>query len=192
MLEQISQLDYRLFEMIHFQWSTSVMDQVMPILREKTTWIPVYLLIIGFLFWQFNFKSALYFVTALVLTVALTDVISSRVIKNSVDRERPCQRLEFKEEINKLVPCGGGKSFPSSHAANHFALSFFLIFSLGSRRYWIKLSLIIWATLISLAQIYVGLHFPLDIIGGAVLGIFMALLIWRVYKNLNLRHIPLY
>lgn len=192
MLEQVSQIDHVIFELIYYNWSNDFLDKVMPILRDKLTWIPLYIFIIGFAFWRFSLKSASLFILALVLTVGLTDFLSSHMIKKTVDRERPCHRSEYKQVVRDLVPCGAGFSFPSSHAANHFALSFFLIFSLGLRYRWINIPLVLWASLISIAQVYVGLHYPIDIMGGALLGIFVSLLMWRLYKNVILKHNPLY
>lgn len=192
MLEQILQVDSQAFEVIHFQWSNSFFDWLMPILREKTTWIPLYLFIIGFSFWRFKLKSASLLIIALFITVGITDFVSSQLIKKAVDRPRPCQVNSFSTNIHELAPCGGGYSFPSSHAANHFGLAVFLLFSFGSIYRWIKFPLLLWATLIAIAQVYVGLHYPADSIGGAVLGSLIAFSVWRLYKNIILQHNPLY
>lgn len=192
MLEQIVQIDSSAFEFIHFSGSNSVFDWLMPILRARETWIPLYVFIIGYSFWRFTFKSALFFILALVVTVGITDYANSSLIKEAVDRPRPCHIATFKSDIHELVPCGGGYSFPSSHAANHFALALFLLFSFGRKHPWLKLPLLCWASLISIAQVYVGLHYPLDIIGGALLGSLIAFCIWRLYKNIILPQNPLY
>lgn len=192
MLEQVLQIDSKAFEFIHFQWSNSVFDWLMPFLREKTTWIPLYVFIIGYSFWRFYLKSAFFLIGALCMTVGLTDFISSQLIKKAVDRPRPCQVNTFINDIHELAPCGGGYSFPSSHAANHFGLAVFLLFAFGLRYPWIKIPLLLWPTSISIAQVYVGLHYPADIIVGAVLGSLIAISVWRLYKNIILPHNPLY
>lgn len=81
------------------------------------------------------------------------------------------------EEIDIRVACRRSYSFPSSHAANHFGLAFILIALYGKKNRWLQISLYAWAGLISIAQVYVGVHFPLDIVGGAIL----ALIIVRFY-----------
>ena len=73
--------------------------------------------------------------------------------------------------MHLLVSCGGGLSFVSSHAANHFGLAVFLSVVLGKRFPWVVPILIFWAAVISIAQVYVGVHYPIDITGGALLGI---------------------
>lgn len=185
MLESLLEIDHSIFELIHFDWSNQLFDTILPILREKLIWIPFYLSIIIWAFLKMKFRSASLFIITLIILILLTDFVSSTVIKKSVQRERPCHLEMNQETILELVPCGAGFSFPSSHAANHFALAFFLIFSFGKKYRWIRIPLVLWATLISFAQIYVGLHFPTDIIAGAILGIGLAFLSWQLYKRLE-------
>src|SRR5690606_31319118 len=104
------------------------------------------------------------------LTFALTDFTSSSVIKKEVTRVRPCNDVQFKEQVRLRVRCGSGYSFPSSHAANHFALGIFLLVifrKCWKHIIWLSLG---WAASISFAQIYVGVHYPSDILAGALLG----------------------
>ena len=123
------------------------------------------------------------------LTVTISDTVSSKIIKKSVQRTRPCndtnRLLEQGHEVKLLVPCGSGYSFPSSHATNHFAVAVFVIFTFAAHKKWSKWGLIAWASSIALGQVYVGVHYPLDIICGGVLG---SIIGWRVaflYKKLE-------
>jgi len=192
MLEQLLQFDQFIFKIIHFEWSNQVFDLVLPILREKLIWIPFYLAIIIWAFFKMSYRSASLFILSIIILVSLADFISSQVIKKTVQRERPCQLAHMPSTDYELVPCGGGFSFPSSHATNHFALAFFLIFSLGKKYRRIHFPLLTWAIMISLSQIYVGLHFPTDVIAGAILGFIMAFLVWQLFKIMILEKNPLY
>ncbi|MDX1685268.1 MAG: phosphatase PAP2 family protein, partial [Saprospiraceae bacterium] len=98
-----------------------------------------------------------------------------------VERVRPCNDESIKQEVILRARCGGGYSFTSSHATNHFGLSMVLFLLLGNRIAW-RWLIFLWAALVSYAQIYVGVHYPLDILGGAVLGVMLGYL---VYATVN-------
>lgn len=170
MLEIILEADANLLVWIHQQVHPEWLDSWVPLLREKWLWIPVYIFLIGFM--AFNFKGRGWIWVALMLvTVGFTDTLSSKVIKKSVQRLRPCHVEEVATNLDLLIPCGGKYSFTSSHAANHFGIAFFFIFTLGAVvRKWRWLALL-WAGAICFAQVYVGVHYPLDILGGALLGL---------------------
>ena len=104
------------------------------------------------------------------MTFAVADFTSSSIIKKEVMRIRPCNDITFKDQVKLRVRCGSGYSFPSSHATNHFALGMFLLVVFRKRWkpiVWLSLG---WAASISFAQIYVGVHYPIDILAGATLG----------------------
>ena len=113
--------------------------------------------------------------------------ISSKIIKKSVQRTRPCNDIsrlsEQGHEVKLLVPCGSGYSFPSSHATNHFAVAVFVIFTFANRKKWLKWGLIAWASSIALGQVYVGVHYPLDVLCGGLLGSFIGWGLAFFYKK---------
>ena len=116
-----------------------------------------------------NFRKQGAFIVLLVITlIATSDSISSRLVKKTIKRERPCHLLSPNDGLRPLVHCGGGYSFTSSHATNHFAIALFFIMIWN--RKWIVFGLLSWAFLISIAQVYVGVHYPLDILFGSLLG----------------------
>lgn len=121
---------------------------------------------------NFGKKGALWCVFFL-LTFAISDQISAHFLKEFFQRTRPCFDPNFSKMCRLLVPCGGGYSFPSSHAANHFALAVFSIYSLQDKGKWILPAFIFWAGIVCYAQVYVGVHFPLDVVFGAMVGIFV-------------------
>jgi undecaprenyl-diphosphatase len=168
-MDDILRWDTALFELINSGWTAAWLDALMPLWREKTTWIPLYLALSAFLVYRFR-KNALPLLLGCTLTVGVADVVSSSLVKPAVQRLRPCNTAELRTEIHQLVPCGSGYSFTSSHAANHFALAVFLLLTLGGLWPWIRLPLLVWASSIAYGQVYVGVHYPLDVAAGGLLG----------------------
>ncbi len=115
--------------------------------------------------------------------VAVSDTTSSKLIKKSVQRIRPCNDANIKSEVQLLVTCGSGYSFTSSHATNHFAVATFLILTLFRRFRWAKFALVSWAASIAYGQVYVGVHYPLDVLAGSFLGIIIGVLLAMIYSR---------
>jgi undecaprenyl-diphosphatase len=159
------------------------LDWLAPILREKTTWIPLYVAMLVFWVVQLGRKAGMV-ILGLLITVAITDFCSSALIKKQVRRLRPCNQPELSAQLVLRVDCGSGFSFTSSHAANHFGMATYAPFFLGRRRRLARMVLLIWATAIALSQIYVGVHFPADVIGGAGLGLLTGYLLSRAVLHL--------
>ncbi|MBI1306124.1 MAG: phosphatase PAP2 family protein [Bacteroidetes bacterium] len=151
--------------------SNGVFDFLMPLFRDKYFWIPLYILLLFLIIRKHKWQSV-YVIGFAVLTILLADQISAHMIKPAVQRLRPCNDPMLKDLVHLRAACGSGYSFVSSHAANHFALAFFFIsvFARPSNRFYVTLLFIIWAGLISFAQVYVGVHFPIDVLSGAMLG----------------------
>jgi len=186
----IIQWDIAIFEWVNNDLSSSFLDMILPWMREPYFWIPLYTFIIAFVFFNYGAR-AYWFVLFLILTAGSSDLISSRAVKNTIKRYRPCN-TEYVHVIER-VHCGVGYSFTSSHAANHFAVATFLVLTLGQRFRKIVPFCWSWAALVGFSQIYVGVHFPLDIVGGAILGIILgqiwAILFSRYYGNVLDLHV---
>jgi membrane-associated phospholipid phosphatase len=179
-MELLLSLDRYFFELIHFSWQNDWLDGLMPIVRNKWTWFPLYLALA--IYWiKINRTAGLIALLCFGLSVGLADVTSSRLVKKQVKRERPCRVYK---EIRGLVSCGGGYSFTSSHATNHAAMATFVFLLVGSRWGRWKWLLALWAGLIGLAQVYVGVHFPADVIGGFLLGGTLGYLVYKLYLRL--------
>lgn len=142
----------------------------MPLFRDKDFWIPLYILLAVYFVWIFKKFSWIPLLAALI-TILITDQLSSSVIKPLFHRIRPCSSALISSHVHLLVDCGTGYSFVSSHAANHFGIACFVVVMLKDRFRWITPVALLWALLICFAQIYVGLHYPADIVGGAIIGI---------------------
>ena len=181
-MEQLIYLDYALFEWIHHGLQHPWLDAIMPLWREKTTWIPMYLLWAVLLVSRYRLKG-FFFLLALGAPVGTPDFTSSEIIKKNVKRPRPCREVALEEPARGLVHCGGGFSFTSSHATNHFAVAVFLFLSWGrlwKRWRWLLLA---WAGSIALGQVYVGVHYPLDILAGSLLGTTLGVLGHAIYRR---------
>ena len=176
--------DHNLFYFINSGLQNSFFNFLMPILRNSSTWIPFYLFFILFLIFNFRPRKSTIYTLFILSCVLISDFTSSTLIKKAIKRERPCRVFQSKEKVNVLVHCGSGYSFTSSHASNHFSLALFLFLTLAEIIKKYKWLLIIWATAISFAQIYVGVHFPLDVIAGAFVGTVVGILSAKVYLHL--------
>lgn len=174
--------DEMLFHLVNSGCRNGFFDWLMPLLRDKYFWAPFYVFVASFLLINFR-KKGLYLFLALIVAVGLSDSINSQLLKKNVQRLRPCQVLEPSKDMHLLVPCGAGFSFPSTHAANHFAMAVFLSLALGPIFRWARIPLLAWAASVAFAQVYVGVHFPLDVAFGGLLG---ALIGWGVYRSLRL------
>ncbi|MFI5135118.1 MAG: phosphatase PAP2 family protein [Chitinophagales bacterium] len=171
-------LDQQAFFFVNQSLRNPVFDFIMPYARNPNFWIPLYVILVGYFIYRFRWRSIIIIISA-AICVALTDQIASSVIKPSVHRLRPCNDPLIAKQVHLLVDCGPGFSFVSSHAANHFGIAVFMIFLLRKRFRWITPVALLWASLVAFAQVYVGLHYPLDAICGALLGVFIGLITGR-------------
>lgn len=183
-MNELLQLDTALFLKIHQGLSNSFFDWIMPLLRNRFFWIPLYLFIVVFCIRQYK-KTGIYIIAGILLTFALGDTISAKIIKPYVGRYRPCKEVTLQGKIIPRVKCTNGKSFPSAHATNHFAIAVFLICVFYRKWKPILPIGLIWAASISFAQVYVGVHYPIDVTFGAILGISIGLFTSFIYKKVK-------
>ncbi len=162
--------DTWLFLKVNTVWTNSLLDSIFPWWREASSWIPLYLFLLVFGILNFP-KKVLPWLLGIAITITLSDQLSSKLVKNWIARPRPCQEGYLAGHIRLLLDsCGSGFSFTSSHATNHFALAFFFYLTLKPIfKKWSPL-FFIWAATISYGQVYVGVHYPLDVIGGGLIG----------------------
>ena len=187
---RVIEWDQHLFIKLNSQWTNPFFDAVLPYFRDSVFWAPLYLFILVFMIVNFGEKG-LWWSIAFVCTIAITDVVGARVFKESFERLRPCSDPEFSFHVRLLLKhCSGSYSFVSNHAANHFGIATFALFTFrGIFKKWMYLAYV-WAFFIAYAQVYVGVHYPLDVVGGAVLGIMVgSLTAWifhRKWENFQL------
>lgn len=180
--QQLERFDKWLFVAINSKGTNAFFDAVLPYFRDSVFWAPLYLF--GLVFITLNYgKKGWWWSIAFVCTVAIADMVSSRLMKESFARLRPCQDPFFLQNVRLLLKqCAGGFSFTSSHAANHFGIATYVSKTLyPTFGRWIYLTYA-WALFISYAQIYVGVHYPLDVAGGAAVGTLAGLLTAWVFN----------
>lgn len=141
-------------------------DTIMLMITRKETWAPFYAVILFFIFKNYRSKWWLV-VLFLALTVLLADQISV-FMKETIQRLRPVHNPEIEHLVHNVLRKGGLYGFVSSHAANSFALFAFTTRVFRNRTF--GLLMLFWAVIFSYSRIYSGVHYPLDILGGAVLG----------------------
>jgi membrane-associated phospholipid phosphatase len=183
LVEWIVIKDKQLFIFINSKCSNTFFDSILPWCRESTNWVWLYILLIIIVVKKLKIQSYKWVLGA-IITVAISDQISSTIIKNLVCRLRPCSDVLFSSQVKLLLHhCSSGYSFTSSHACNHFAIASFMVISLKK----ISNSFInlwfLWAAIIAFAQVYVGVHYPLDVFCGALLGCGIGTLLGKFYLN---------
>ncbi len=184
MINWLVQLDIELFLTLN-GLHHPILDKIMWLMSQTWFWIPVYLMVLGYL-WVKN--KIPYWVIGAAFTVLLVLTDQSSVwIKKTVQRPRPTYHAYTLQWTHTVINprtgrtyLGGRFGFVSSHAANTFG--FAMLSSLLIKRWLFTCCLLGWATVISYSRIYLGVHFPADIIGGALLGIFWATLIYGVMR----------
>lgn len=168
MIEFLIELDKAVFlflNALHFP----LMDEFMYVISYRFTWIPLYLILI-YLVARRHGWNVLWFLLFMLVLIALSDQLSV-LAKNTFMRPRPCHEPELQSLVHLVRGrCGGAFGFVSSHASNTFALAGFYYFSF--RRHWrgLSIALLCWAGIKSYSRIYLGVHYPGDVILGALLG----------------------
>jgi undecaprenyl-diphosphatase len=180
LIEQLQALDRWLLLAANNHHSNAL-DAWMIFFSERFVWFPAYLVILLVLGYMYGRRATL-LLPLLGLSVALADGISSRFFKPYFARLRPCHDPQLSATLNLASGCGGQFGFMSSHAANAFALVVFLWLALP-RRYWLaKVLVLIWAILVSYSRMYLGAHYPSDVLAGATLGSLAAWSCFRLYQ----------
>ncbi|HXH09624.1 MAG TPA: phosphatase PAP2 family protein [Alphaproteobacteria bacterium] len=169
MLEVILAWDVRLFRLINGEWHTPLLDQVLPFVSDWQNYqIPI--LVAALAVVAVGRLRGLRFVVLAVVSVLVADAIGAHLIKNLIGRPRPCTVLE---DIQLLAGCTNSGSFPSNHAVNASVLATLVTLYAGSL--FVPAALV--AMLIAYSRVYVGVHYPLDVLAGGLLGIIVALIL---------------
>jgi len=181
LVKPLLEFDHWLFGKINRVWINPVLDLMFPLFLQEEVWYPLYLFLLVFALYNFRLKGGWWLAT-LIMTVIISDLCSSLLIKSLIHRFRPCQNPDMLDQVRLLLNyCPAHSSFPASPAANHFAAAWFIFITLNQTGSW-RWLLFPWAILIGYTQVYVGVHYPLDVAAGVILGTAMGLLMSRFFK----------
>ena len=180
MIEFLYSIDIFIFFLINHAIANPVFDLIMPFLTDLNKNRPVLIILagfVGYLLWTGG-KTGRITIGLLIVTVIISDQINSSFLKEIFGRIRPCRTLEG---VRLLVDCGGGLSFPSSHAVNNFAAASVIShFYRNQKWFWFS-----FAATVAVSRTYVGVHYPSDILVGSIVGIAIGLLVITLWKYVN-------
>jgi undecaprenyl-diphosphatase len=181
MIELLYSIDVWIFFLINHTLANPVFDVVMPFVTDLNKNRPVLALLavwIGYVVWKGG-RNGRITIGLLLVTVIISDQLNSSVLKELFGRIRPCRALD---DVRMLVNCGGGLSFPSSHAVNNFAAAAVIgQFYPKQRIYWL-----LFAALVAFSRPYVGVHYPSDVLAGGLVGFGIGsfiVFIWRAVEK---------
>ena len=169
---------------------TPVLDAVMLFASNRLVWFPAYALLIGWLIYHFR-RRAMLLLPLVLAAVGFADSITSRLFKPYFARLRPCHDDTLAPVLHLPDGCGGQFGFLSSHAANSVALAVFLALVLPAGRFrGLKIGVMLWAALLSYSRIYLGAHYPADVLGGAAVGALLGGAAASIFSKLVPRTAP--
>lgn len=182
MIEYLDKIDRSIFLFLNGIHSP-FWDKVMFWISGDTSWIFLYIIMLIGLAVKYRWKM-IFIVIAISLTITASDQFSVHFFKEVFERLRPCHNLEISELVHLVNNhCGGKFGFVSSHAANTFALA--MLTSGLFRNKYFTWFIFMWAAIVSYSRIYLGVHYPGDIIGGALLGVFIGWLMLFLFNVFN-------
>jgi len=183
MVDQLVHYDKELFLFLN-NLGTAQWDGFWLFMTNKWSSIPLYALLGFFTYRAFGLKRLLMTMVAIALLILVTDQLAN-FFKYGVQRLRPCHDPTI-NGLMRLVKasCGGKFGYFSAHAANSFAVAIFFTFILRSKYKFIGIFLIVWALVVAYSRIYIGVHFPLDVITGILIGTFLGGLFLQLFSKL--------
>lgn len=187
MLEKLLQLDTDLFVFLNGLGSENF-DAMWLIITKQAYWTPFFLLLFYLIYKKLGIKQTLFLMLFVAVLITCTDQLTN-LVKNSVQRLRPCNNPEINTFI-RIVQIRTSFSFFSGHAANTMAVATFLYCIL--HRYFKYFSLLfLWPLVFAYSRIYLGLHYPLDIVSGYLVGAILGFTMFKIYQMAQKKYFPL-
>ncbi|RKS97890.1 phosphatase PAP2 family protein [Chryseobacterium defluvii] len=166
-MEEIIQEDKKIFLYLNNLGDTAF-DQFWLLISSTWLWIPLYIIFLYFLYKNYQLRSLIYILLFIAIGVTVSDQLAG-IFKYGVARLRPCHDPELEHHM-RIVKCGGSFGFYSAHASNTFFLATYLSILLKNKLNWFPYVIFVWAVVVSYSRIYLGVHFPIDILMGALVG----------------------
>lgn len=161
-------------------------DVWMTFLSEPLFWVPLYVLFLVLIKWRWGWRGLWLTVPVVAIMILCSDTGSVVLFKNTVQRLRPCHAPDLQGLVHLVNNhCGGKYGFISSHASNHFAMAVFMAGMLGGRPRWAAPLLLFWAALVAYSRIYLGTHYPGDVLAGALYGSLIGGLAFVLFRNIH-------
>ncbi len=186
-LEFLLALDEKVFLLFNGM-QNDFWSNFMPIFTGRFVWVPMYAMILVLLFRSFNWKTATIYAVAVILAIVFADQICATFIRPYVERLRPSHLENPLSQFTMIVDGyrGGRYGFPSCHAANSFALA--TILSLIASRRWFTWFILCWAFVNSYTRLYLGVHYPGDLIVGGLIGALLGWLLFTIARKISSRY----
>ena len=179
-MNEIIQGDKEVFLYLNNLGSSSF-DQFWILLSETWIWVPLYMIFLYLLFRTFPLRSLIFILIFIALGVTVSDQLAG-IFKTGIARFRPCHDPAL-EGLMREVKCGGQFGFYSSHASNTFFIATFMSLLLKNKFKILPYVLLFWAAIVSYSRIYLGVHFPLDLIMGGLMGFLLGGLFATITQN---------
>lgn len=184
MIDQLLEFDTSLFLYLN-SLGSEFWDPLWLLITHKLTFVPLYCLLLYWMYKQINTKSFLFLLGIIILMILFTDQVTN-LFKDGFQRLRPCREPLIEDLVRAVARCGK-YGFFSGHSSNSMATAIFTGLMLRQSRKHLIWFMILWSCIVAYSRIYVGVHYPLDVLCGLFFGMFSGYLFYQLFKKLSRR-----